>query len=79
MVTVYTKTGCLASGATVNHFLRLGVSVVEINVDKNEQAANLLWDGGFTGVPVVMADGGDTWTGFHPDLIEKMAAQLKAA
>jgi len=71
-LTIYGSPGCQGCKATVRKAEALGLSFTYIDVSIDLAAAALLVAEGHRSLPVVEA-GETVWTGFRPDLLDKVA------
>jgi glutaredoxin-like protein NrdH len=55
-----------------------GVAFEVVNIDQQPEAADILRAQGFRQLPVVVA-GETSWSGFRPDMINRLAAQAVRA
>lgn len=77
-ITIYTRDNCVQCHATKRAMESRGVEFEMINVDLVPDAADQLRERGFRQLPVVVA--GDTsWSGFRPDMINRLAAAPRQA
>jgi glutaredoxin-like protein NrdH len=72
MVTVYTKNNCVQCDATKRHLDKLSIPYETININDNPEALDNLISLGYRSAPVVVADN-DSWAGYMPDKIDKLA------
>lgn len=77
-ITIYTKDNCLQCHATQRAMTSRGVIFDAINVDRHPDAADTLRAQGFRSLPVVIA-GDLRWSGFRPDMINRLPAQREAS
>ncbi|MCP8856867.1 glutaredoxin-like protein NrdH [Latilactobacillus fuchuensis] len=72
-ITLYTKNGCPQCRMT-KHFLEThDVTFVEHNINDDPQYIDYLRENGFQAVPVLEADGIDSFSGFRPAELQKLA------
>ena len=71
MVTVYTTKNCPACDATKNWLERRGIAYRVEWLKESMEAMELAQAHGFKAAPIVVAFG-QCWSGFRPDLIEKI-------
>lgn len=71
MVTVYTAKNCPACTATKSWLERRGIAYRLEWLKESIEAMELAQANGFTAAPIVVA-GGESWSGFRPDLIDKI-------
>lgn len=74
MPTVFTSPSCFPCRFTKQRLNDLGVEFVERDVTTDPQAADIVKELGYKGVPVVLLDNGDHWQGLNPDRIDALAA-----
>lgn len=77
MVTVYSKSHCVQCNATKRQLAKLGVEYTEINLEQDAEALEKFKAAGFMQAPIVVA-GEETWSGYRPDLLKKVAAEVNA-
>ena len=71
---IYTRNDCVQCHATKRAMESRGVAFEMVNIDQVPDAADTLRAQGFRQLPVVVA--GDTsWSGFRPDMINRLAVQ----
>ncbi|MDR1033375.1 MAG: glutaredoxin-like protein NrdH [Bifidobacteriaceae bacterium] len=75
MIKVYSKPACAQCNATYLALDKAGVTYEVFDVTKDENAMNRVIELGFFQAPVVEA-GERSWSGFRPDLIQKVAAEV---
>ena len=83
LITVYSKPRCPQCDATYRKLNALGASYESIDVTQDEESLNLIKGLGYSQAPVVAVKGSDgaileTWGGFRPDHIKKVAALVAA-
>lgn len=71
-ITIYSKAGCPACTMTKRKLNDLGIDYQEKHVDINEIYLQEVKDLGFQTLPVIVA-GENKWSGFRPDMIQKIA------
>ena len=71
-VTVYTKNNCVQCEATKRHLDKLDIAYETINITDNIGALDKLIGLGYRSAPVVVTDN-DSWAGYMPDKIDKLA------
>ncbi len=77
-ITIYTRNDCVQCHATKRAMESRGVAFDMVNVDLVPDAADALREQGFRSLPVVIA--GDTsWSGFRPDMINRLSASAQVA
>lgn len=74
-ITVFGKPHCVQCTATYRALDRLGLGYEVVDLSKDEIAAMELASRGHRAAPVVQA-GGETWSGYRPDLIKALAARV---
>ncbi|HCJ6197412.1 TPA: glutaredoxin-like protein NrdH [Enterobacter hormaechei subsp. xiangfangensis] len=73
-IIIYTRNDCVQCHATKRAMESRGVAFEMVNIDQVPDAADTLRAQGFRQLPVVVA--GDTsWSGFRPDMINRLAVQ----
>ncbi|EKK5548852.1 glutaredoxin-like protein NrdH [Enterobacter hormaechei] len=73
-IIIYTRNDCVQCHATKRAMESRGVAFEMVNIDQVPDAADTLRAQGFRQLPVVVA--GDTsWSGFRPDMINRLATQ----
>ncbi|MBM6608765.1 MULTISPECIES: glutaredoxin-like protein NrdH [Leclercia] len=77
-ITIYTRNNCVQCLATKRAMENRGVSFEMVNVDQVPDAAETLRARGFRQLPVVIA-GETSWSGFRPDMINRLQAQAASA
>lgn len=73
-ITVYGRHNCPQCRATVRKAEALGLSVSYVDLDDDIAAAARLLTQNHRSIPVVEA-GDQVWSGFRPDLLEKLGVQ----
>ncbi|MGX5027895.1 glutaredoxin-like protein NrdH [Enterobacter asburiae] len=77
-IIIYTRNDCVQCHATKRAMESRGVAFEMVNIDLVPDAADTLRERGFRQLPVVIA--GDTsWSGFRPDMINRLSAQATRA
>lgn len=71
-LTIYGSPGCQGCKATIRKAEALGLSYGYVDVSIEIDAAARLVADGHKSLPVVYA-GAEVWTGFRPDLLDKIA------
>ena len=74
-ITVYTKPACVQCNATFRALERQGIGYTAIDISEDQEAREYVLSLGYLQAPVVVA-GGDHWSGFRPDRIKTLAAQV---
>ena len=82
-ITVYSKPRCPQCNATYRKLKSLGVPHESIDVTQDAKSLALIKGLGYSQAPVVAVKGSDgaileTWGGFRPDRIKKVAALVAA-
>jgi len=72
-ITVYTKPACVQCEATTRALTKLGVEFATIDISLDEQARDYIMSLGHLQAPVVVTPT-DSWSGFRPDRISRLAA-----
>ncbi|ALB69643.1 glutaredoxin-like protein NrdH [Cronobacter muytjensii] len=77
-ITIYTRNDCVQCHATKRALESRGIAFDTINLDEQPEAIDTLREQGFRQLPVVMADD-LSWSGFRPDMINRLRADSLAA
>lgn len=77
-IIIYTRHDCVQCHATKRAMESRGVAFEMVNIDQQPEAADTLRAQGFRQLPVVVA-GETSWSGFRPDMINRIAAQATRA
>jgi glutaredoxin-like protein NrdH len=77
-VTVYSKPACPQCVATETALTAKGIAFSKIDMSQDQDALELVKSMGHRSAPVVVV-GDESWSGFRPDMIAKIAAQPAAA
>ena len=77
-ITIYTRNDCVQCHATKRAMESRGVEFEMVNVDLVPEAADALREQGFRRLPVVIA-GETSWSGFRPDMINRLQTQAASA
>ena len=77
-IIIYTRNNCVQCHATKRAMESRGVAFEMVNIDQQPEAADTLRAQGFRQLPVVVA-GETSWSGFRPDMINRLAAQAAGA
>ncbi|MBL5901071.1 glutaredoxin-like protein NrdH [Lelliottia amnigena] len=77
-ITIYTRNDCVQCHATKRAMESRGVEFEMVNVDLVPEAADALREQGFRQLPVVIA-GETSWSGFRPDMINRLQTQAASA
>lgn len=77
-IIIYTRNNCVQCHATKRAMENRGVTFELVNVDQLPDAAETLRAQGFRQLPVVVA-GETSWSGFRPDMINRLPQQAQAA
>ncbi|WP_204771594.1 glutaredoxin-like protein NrdH [Lelliottia amnigena] len=77
-ITIYTRNDCVQCHATKRAMESRGVDFEMVNVDLVPEAADALREQGFRQLPVVIA-GETSWSGFRPDMINRLQTQAASA
>lgn len=78
IITIYTRNNCVQCHATKRAMESRGVAFEMVNVDSVPDAAETLRAKGFRQLPVVIA-GETSWSGFRPDMINRLQTQAASA
>ena len=73
-IIIYTRNNCVQCHATKRAMESRGMVFEMVNIDQQPEAAETLRAQGFRQLPVVIA-GETRWSGFRPDMINRIAAQ----
>ncbi|MDN8600626.1 glutaredoxin-like protein NrdH [Citrobacter sp. S2-9] len=76
-ITIYTRDNCVQCHATKRAMESRGFDFEMVNVDRLPDAAETLRARGFRQLPVVIA-GETSWSGFRPDMINRLRAEPRA-
>ena len=71
-LTVYTLPDCIQCTMTKRALDNAGLTYTVIDLTRDEQAAELVKQLGYTSAPVVIV-GAISWSGFRPDMIKTVA------
>ena len=74
-ITVYTKPSCVQCTATYRALDNKGIEYEVFDVSVDEKALETVKALGYLQAPVVVTDE-DSWSGFRPDKIAGLAAQI---
>ena len=77
-ITVYTKPACMQCNATKRALDKAGVAYDVIDITEDNEARDYVMSLGYLQAPVVTA-GSEHWSGYRPDRINEVAAQVAAA
>lgn len=77
-ITIYTRDDCVQCHATKRAMESRGMVFEMVNIDQQPEAAETLRAQGFRQLPVVIA-GETRWSGFRPDMINRLSAQAASA
>ena len=77
-IIIYTRNDCVQCHATKRAMESRGVAFEMVNVDQVPEAADTLRKQGFRQLPVVVA-GETSWSGFRPDMINRLSAHAARA
>ncbi|WP_429970610.1 redoxin NrdH [Fructilactobacillus sp. Tb1] len=75
-ITVFTKNNCIQCKMTKRFLEEHNIDFVEKNTSENPEFVTYLKDLGFQAVPVVEVEGAESFTGFRPDRLNALAAEL---
>jgi len=78
IIIIYTRNDCVQCHATKRAMESRGVAFEMVNIDLVPDAADTLREQGFRQLPVVIA-GETSWSGFRPDMINRIAALAASA
>ena len=77
-ITVYSKPACVQCDATYRALDKRGLDYTVVDISQDAEALDMVRSLGYMQAPVVVAD--DThWSGFRPDQIAALAAQMATA
>ena len=74
-ITVYTKPACVQCNATKKALDRAGLAYEVVDVSIDTEARDYIVALGYLQAPVVEVDG-EHWSGFRPDRIQGLRAQV---
>lgn len=74
MVTVFSTPACFPCKFTKQRMDDLGIDFVDRDVSTDQEAAEIVRELGYKGVPVVLLDSGEHWQGLNPDRIDALVA-----
>ncbi|MDJ0392028.1 glutaredoxin-like protein NrdH [Rhodococcus sp. G-MC3] len=74
-ITVYTKPACVQCTATYRALDKEGIEYAVIDITQDAEARDYVMALGYLQAPVVVA-GEDHWSGFRPDRIRLLTAQV---
>ena len=77
-IIIYTRNDCVQCHATKRAMESRGVEFEVVNVGLAPDAADTLRAQGFRQLPVVIA-GETSWSGFRPDMINRLSSQATSA
>lgn len=77
-IIIYTRNNCVQCHATRRAMESRGVVFEMVNIDQVPDAADTLRAQGFRQLPVVVA-GETSWSGFRPDMINRLVARAAGA
>ena len=77
-IIIYTRNNCVQCHATKRAMESRGMVFEMVNIDQQPEAAETLRAQGFRQLPVVIA-GETRWSGFRPDMINRLSAQVASA
>ncbi|HHD2941992.1 glutaredoxin-like protein NrdH [Enterobacter kobei] len=77
-IIIYTRNNCVQCHATKRAMESRGMVFEMVNIDQQPEAAKTLRAQGFRQLPVVIA-GETRWSGFRPDMINRLSAQAASA
>ena len=77
-IIIYTRNNCVQCHATKRAMESRGMVFEMVNIDQQPEAAETLRAQGFRQLPVVIA-GETRWSGFRPDMINRVSAQAASA
>ena len=74
-ITVYSKPNCVQCDATYRALAKHGLDYEVVDISQDPEALQTVKAFGYQQAPVVFAQG-DHWSGFRPDKIKALAADL---
>ena len=77
-IIIYTRNNCVQCHATKRAMESRGMVFEMVNIDQQPEAAETLRAQGFRQLPVVIA-GETRWSGFRPDMINRLSAHAASA
>lgn len=77
-IIICTRNNCVQCHATKRAMESRGMVFEMVNIDQQPEAAETLRAQGFRQLPVVIA-GETRWSGFRPDMINRLSAQAASA
>lgn len=77
-ITVYTKPACVQCNATYKALDKQGIAYEKVDITRDSEARDYVMALGYLQAPVVVA-GDQHWSGFRPDRIKSLAAQMAVA
>lgn len=77
-ITVYSKPACVQCDATYRALDKQGLQYEVVDITTDAEALESIKALGYQQAPVVFA-GGDHWSGFRPDKVKALAAQMADA
>lgn len=77
-IIIYTRNNCVQCHATKRAMESRGMVFEMVNIDQQPEAAETLRAQGFRQLPVVIA-GETRWSGFRPDMINRLSVQAASA
>ncbi|SAG37786.1 glutaredoxin-like protein NrdH [Enterobacter kobei] len=77
-IIIYTRNNCVQCHATKRAMESRGMVFEMVNIDQQPEAAETLRAQGFRQLPVVIA-GETRWSGYRPDMINRLSAQAASA
>ena len=78
LITVYTKPACVQCNATYKALDKQGIAYEKVDITLDSEARDYVMALGYLQAPVVVA-GDQHWSGFRPDRIKSLAAQMAVA
>ncbi|MBV7282846.1 MULTISPECIES: glutaredoxin-like protein NrdH [Corynebacterium] len=74
-ITLYTKPACMQCNATKKALDRAGLEYSLVDISMDSEALDYVMALGYVQAPVVVADG-EHWSGFRPERIRTLSAQV---
>ncbi|TNV13995.1 glutaredoxin-like protein NrdH [Buttiauxella sp. B2] len=76
-IKIYTRNDCVQCHATKRAMESRGFTFELINLDQHPEAEDDLREKGYRQLPVVVTDQ-ESWSGFRPDMINRLRPQVHA-
>lgn len=75
MIKVYSRPRCVQCNATYKKLDEAGITYEKVDASQSAEATQFVKDLGYLEAPVVYVDEFTHWSGFRPDLIQKLKEQ----